>query len=79
MRCDTCQRTKAHHKKKHALLNLNKIPSASWEIISVNLIWELSISQEFNTICVIVDHFSKQIYIIPTNIKLTLERIVKIY
>ena len=36
-------------------------------------------SQEFNTIYIIVDHFSKQIHIITTNTKLTLEEIAKIY
>ena len=36
-------------------------------------------SQEFNTIYIIVDHFSKQIHIISTNTELTLERMAKIY
>ena len=36
-------------------------------------------SQEFNAICVIIDYFNKQIYAIPTNIKLILEGIAKIY
>ena len=79
MGCNACQRTKAHCEKKHALLNPNKILSASWEIISVDLIKELLMSQRFNTICVIVDYFSKQIYAIPTNTELTSERIAKIY
>ena len=35
--------------------------------------------QEFNTICVIIDHFSKEIYTIPTNTELTLEEMSKIY
>ena len=76
---DACQRTKAHHERKHALLNPNKIPLALWEIISINLIRELPISQGFNTIYIIVNYFSKHIYIIFTNIKLILERIAKIY
>ena len=79
MEYDTCQRTKAHCKRKHALLNLNEILSAPWEIISVDLIRELPISQRFNTICIIVDCFSKQIHAIPTNTELTLERMAKIY
>ena len=36
-------------------------------------------SQGFNAICIIVDHFNKQIHTIPTNTKLTLKRIAKIY
>ena len=79
MRYDACQRTKAYHERKHALLNPNEILSAPWEIISVNLIGELSMSQEFNAICIIVDYFSKQIYAILTNTKLTSEKMAKIY
>ena len=79
MGCDACQKTKAHYERKYALLNPNEILSASWEIISVDFIRELPMSQEFNAICIIVDHFNKQIYAIPTNTELTLERIAKIY
>ena len=36
-------------------------------------------SQRFNIIYIIINHFSKQIHTIPINTKLTLERIAKIY
>ena len=36
-------------------------------------------SQGFNTIYIIVDRFSKQIYAIPTNTELTSEGMTKIY
>ena len=76
---DACQRTKAYYERKHTPLNPNKILSAPWEIISVNLIGELPMSQGFNAIYVIVDYFSKQIHTILTNTELTLERMAKIY
>ena len=79
MGCDAYQRTKAHHEKKHALLNPNKILSVFWEIISVDLIRELPMSQRFNVIYIIVDHFSKQIYAISINTELISEGIAKIY
>ena len=64
---------------KYTLLVLNKILLAFWEIILVDFIRELPISQRFNAICIIVDHFSKQIYTILTNTELTSERMAKIY
>ena len=76
---NACQRTKAHYERKHALLNPNKIPLAPWKIILVDLIGELLMSQGFNAIYIIVDCFNKQIHTIPTNTKLTSERIAKIY
>ena len=79
MGCNTCQRTKAYHERKHTPLNPNKIPSASWEVISVNLIEELLMSQGFNAIYIIIDYFSRQIHAIPTNTKLISEGIAKIY
>ena len=76
---NACQRIKAHHERKHTPSNPNEIPSAPWEIILVDLIRELSISQGFNAICIIIDCFSKQIHAISTNTELTSEEIAKIY
>ena len=79
MGCDICQRIKTYCERKHTLLNPNEIPSAPWEIISVDLIKELPMSQGFNTIYIIINCFSKQIHAIPTNTELILERMAKIY
>ena len=44
---------------KYTLLVLNKILLAFWEIILVDFIKELFMSQRFNTIYVIINYFSK--------------------
>ena len=69
--CETCQRSKMHRQKPKAPLNPNEVPLGPWEHISVDLIGELSESQSFNTILVIVDRFSKMIIVVPTNMELT--------
>ena len=50
-----------------------------WQVISVNLISELPESKEYNTICVIVNQFFKQIHTLPTTIKVTAKRITVLY
>ena len=73
------KKTKAYCERKYTLLNPNEILLAPWEIISVDLIRELPMSQGFNTIYIIIDYFNKQIYTIPTNTELISEEIAKIY
>ena len=50
-----------------------------WQVISVNLIGELLESKGYNTICVIVNQFSKQIHALPTIIKVTAEGMAVLY
>ena len=54
-------------------------PARPWQVISVNLIGELPESKEYNTICVIVNQFSKQIHALPTTTKVTAEGIAVLY
>ena len=44
----------------------NKIPDRRWQVISVDIIGELPLSQGFDAIMVVVDHLSKRIHTIPT-------------
>ena len=67
--CDTCQHVKTFLTLKAGKLMPNKIPDCQWQVISVDLIMELPLSQGFDTILVVVDHLSKRIHTIPTTTK----------
>jgi len=45
----------------------NKVPNGPWEIISTDLITQLSESNSYNAICVIVDRLTKKTYFISIN------------
>ena len=77
--CDKCQRTKAHRNKPNAPLQPHDAPSKPWEVVSVDLIWELPESAGYNAICIFVDHFSKQIHAVPTNTSLTAAGTAQLY
>jgi hypothetical protein len=77
--CDRCQRTKAKRQKASAPLHPNEIPSAPWEIISVDLIGPLPQSQGYDTILVVVDRFTKMTHLVPTNKELSSLGTAKIF
>ncbi len=64
--CDTCQRVKSFPARKAGKLMPNKVPDRRWQVISVDVIGELPLSQGFDAIMVVVDRLSKRIHTIPT-------------
>jgi hypothetical protein len=64
--CDNCQRVKAKRQRPVGLLQPLKIPQWKWEEIRMDFIIGLSIMQSgYDSIWVIVDHFSKVAHFIP--------------
>jgi hypothetical protein len=64
--CDNCQRVKAKHQRPVGLLQPLKIPQWKWEEIRMDFIIGLPIMQSgYDSIWVIVDHFSKVAHFIP--------------
>jgi hypothetical protein len=64
--CDNCQRVKAERQRPAALLQPLKIPQWKWEEISMDFIVGLPTTQSrYDSIWVIVDHFSKVAHFIP--------------
>ena len=77
--CEACQRTKTQQMLVKAPLHPHSVPLGPWEVILVNLVGELPESVGYNVICMVVDHFSKHIHVIPTQTSLTVHGMAKIY
>jgi len=65
--CRKCQVTKIFPQKPWGLLSPNAIPFHPFEIISVNFITSLSDLRGHDAIMVVINWFSKCLYIIPCN------------
>jgi hypothetical protein len=64
--CDTCQRVKAEHQRPAGLLQPLKEPEWKWEEISMDFIVGLPRTQGgYDSIWVIVDHFTDVAHFIP--------------
>src|SRR5919198_2652876 len=65
--CDLCLRTKVIRQPPTGHLKPLPIPSRRWEVVSVDFIVELPMSDGHDAIMVVVDHLSKQSHFIPMN------------
>ena len=76
--CTTCQETKTLP-RTIVPLRPNEIPTQVWQIITMDFIVELPLSQGFDSLLVVVDQFSKAIIIIPCHTTITAEHTANLY
>ena len=76
---DTCQKVKAKNSSMTTPLHPNEIPSSPWEIISIDLIGPLPQFEGKNAILVIIDRFSKMIYLFPVMDTITSKGVATIF
>ncbi|MBW0483856.1 hypothetical protein O181_023571 [Austropuccinia psidii MF-1] len=69
--CQQCSRNKKIHHKKFGLLKSLQIPSGPWNSLSMDFITQFPLSNNFDSILVVVDRFSKMAILIPTNVTIT--------
>ena len=76
--CDKCQH---YRKDRHptAPIILHEIPEGPWQLIGVDLIGPLPMSQGKDMILNIVDHYTKQIHLIPVTSQITADSVASIY
>lgn len=76
--CDTCQQTKpAQH--PCSTLQPHDVPEGPWQTIGIDLITSLSHIGQYNAIVVYIDHYSKQVHILPTTSEVNMEGIANIH
>jgi len=78
-RCIKCQQNKVQHQKKAGELHPLEIPKELWQEISIDIIGPLPKSNRMDAIVIIVDQFTKMIWLKATTINISSEGIAKIY
>jgi len=77
--CDTCQRYKNRSEAPVGKLMPNTILEKPWSHILADFITKLPLAQEYNTILVVCDHFSKMAHFIATTEKTSAEGLAKLF
>ena len=77
--CFKCQQNKVQHMKRTRELYPLKTPEGPWKEISIDIIGPLPKLNRKDTIVVIMDRFTKMIWLKATTINVSLEEIAKIY
>ena len=77
--CDACQRYKNRSEVLAGKLISNAIPEKPWSHISADFITKLLLAQEYNTILVVCNHFSKIAHFIATTEKILAEGLAKLF
>lgn len=77
--CKKCQATKVHCQKPVGPLHPHDIPNSPWEVVGTDLISALPESGGYNAISVTTNHFTKWLWLNPTQMTCTSEGMAWIY
>ena len=77
--CYNCNRNKSSNHRKHGYLNPLPIPPHPWHSISMDFITQLPLSNNFDSILVVVDRFSKMALFIKTTGTATSEDLANLF
>lgn len=77
--CDSCQRVKIDTKAAAGTLQPLPIPDRPWSVIGMDFIVKLPCSHSFDSIWVLVDHFTKGAHFIPCNESMTASDLASLF
>jgi hypothetical protein len=67
--CETCTRVKHCSGLPTGKLNPLEVPTERWEVVGLDFITDLPLCKGKNAILMVINHLSKQLYAIPTNME----------
>jgi hypothetical protein len=76
--CDTCQRNKAGVHQNVGLAP-NDVPEGLWQVVDQDLIMGLPNVKGFNAIAAFMNHYGKQVHVVPTTDNIDLDGIAEIH
>jgi hypothetical protein len=76
--CDTCQRNKTGVHQNIGLAP-NDVPEGLWQVVGQDLITGLPSVKGFNAIATFVDHYGKQVHVVPTTDTINSDGIAEIH
>jgi len=76
---NACQRNKNCMEQPAGKLMPNSIPDKAWTHISADFITKLPPVQEYDSILVVVDWFTKMVHFVPTTEKTTTEGLARLF
>jgi len=77
--CDICQKVKLKRHAPIGLLQPIPIPERPYEVVTIDFIMELPLSNGFNCILVIIDKLTKFVTLIPTTTGVNEEQTAEIF
>jgi hypothetical protein len=76
--CATCQATKVHPRTRIPL-QPNQVPSGIWESVTMDFVTDLPPTNDYDSMFVVVDRFSKAVIASPCRKDITAEQTSKLY
>jgi hypothetical protein len=73
--CTVCQQQKSRNTKPATKSKFLSIPSRPWHTVSIDFIGPLPESDGFDSICTVVDKFSKRAYFLPCTVKMSADEV----
>jgi len=77
--CDAYQRNKNHTEQPASKLMPNSIPDKAWTHILADFITKLPLAQEYDSILVVVDQFTKMVHFVPTTERTMAEGLARLF